>query len=44
MLLDRRLFQLDDAAFRRFARALDAPPAANPKLRKLLSTLAPWER
>lgn len=44
VLLDRRLFQLDDAAFRRFARALDAPPTANPKLRKLLSTLAPWER
>lgn len=44
VLLDRRLFQLDDAAFRRFARALDAPPTANPKLRKLLSTPAPWER
>jgi len=44
VLLDRRLFPLGEAAFRRFAKALDAPPAANPRLRKLLDRRAPWER
>ena len=44
VLLDRRLFHLDEAAFRRFAKALDAPPADNPRLRKLLAKRAPWER
>jgi uncharacterized protein (DUF1778 family) len=44
VLLDRRLFQLDEAAFRRFANALDTPPADNPRLRKLLASRAPWER
>ena len=44
VLLDQRFFQLDEAAFRRFAQALDAPPAHNPRLRKLLAKRAPWER
>lgn len=44
VLLDRRLFHLDEAAFRRFAKALDASPADNPRLRKLLAKRAPWER
>ena len=44
VLLDRRLFHLDEAAFRRFATALDAPPSNNPRLRKLLAKRAPWER
>lgn len=44
VLLDRRFFQLDKAAFRRFVEALDAPPADNPRLRKLFATQAPWER
>ncbi|MBL8138929.1 MAG: DUF1778 domain-containing protein [Acidobacteria bacterium] len=44
VLLERRLFHLDGAAFRRFLKALDAPPTANPRLRKLLATRAPWER
>lgn len=44
VLLDRRYFQLDEATFERFAAALDAPPAKNPRLRKLLSKKAPWER
>jgi uncharacterized protein (DUF1778 family) len=43
VLLDRCFFQLTDNAFRRFADALDAPPAANPRLRKLLARRAPWE-
>jgi uncharacterized protein (DUF1778 family) len=44
VLLDRRLFLLDDRAFRRFTAALDAAPAENPRLRRLLHTRAPWER
>ena len=44
VLLDRRLFLIDDRAFRRFTAALDAPPAENPRLRRLLRTRAPWER
>ncbi len=44
VLLDRRLFLVDDKAFRRFTAALDAPPAENPRLRRLLRTRAPWER
>ena len=44
VLLDRRLFHLDEAAFRRFTKALDAPPSDNPRLRKLLAKRAPWER
>jgi len=44
VLLDRRLFELDPGAFKRFAALLDAPPAHNPRLRTLLSKKAPWER
>ena len=43
VLADRRFFQLDDKAFARFMDALDAPPARNPRLRKLLRTAAPWD-
>ena len=44
VLLDLRLFQLDPRAFRRFTAALDASPAENPRLRRLLSRKAPWAR
>lgn len=44
VLLDRRLFLLDEKAYRRFTAALDKPPADNPKLRRLLASRAPWER
>lgn len=43
-LLDRRYFHLDDAEFRRFTAMLDRPPAANPRLARLLRTKAPWEK
>lgn len=43
VLLDRRYFALDEAAFRRFMDELDRPPAANARLRRALSTKAPWE-
>lgn len=44
VLLDQRLFQLDDRAYRRFAAALDAAPSENARLKRLLRTRAPWER
>ena len=44
VLLDRRLFLLDEKAYKSFTAALDKPPAENPKLRRLLRSKAPWER
>jgi uncharacterized protein (DUF1778 family) len=44
VLIDRRFFPLDEKAYKRFAAALDKPPADNPKLRRLLSSKARWER
>ena len=41
---DRRLFLLDEKAYRRFTEALDGSPADNPRLRRLLATRAPWEK
>jgi uncharacterized protein (DUF1778 family) len=44
VLLDRRLFLLDEKAYKRFQAALDAAPGDNPRLRRLLASRAPWER
>ena len=44
VLLDRRVFVLDEATWKRFTALLDAPPRDLPRLRKLLSTPAPWEK
>jgi uncharacterized protein (DUF1778 family) len=44
VLLDKRLFTVDDATYQRFVDRLDAPPLANPRLRALLHSKAPWER
>jgi len=44
VLLDRRLFLVDEKAYQRFTAALDRPPAQNPKLRRLLTSNAPWEQ
>jgi uncharacterized protein (DUF1778 family) len=43
-LADRRVFQLDDARWKAFMAALDAPPKNNPRLRKLLARKPAWER
>ena len=43
-LLDRTAFRLDAERFAAFIAQLDAPPAPNPVLRKLLATPAPWEK
>jgi uncharacterized protein (DUF1778 family) len=42
-LADRRVFQLDEAQWTAFMKALDTPPKDNPRLRRLLATKAPWE-
>lgn len=44
VLLDQRYFALDAETFKTFTDALDAAPADNPRLRRLLTTKAPWER
>lgn len=43
-LLDRRVFLLDDEAWQRFNTLLETPPRDLPRLRKLLTTKAPWEK
>ncbi len=43
-VLDRRLFLLDEKAYKRFTAALDKSPAGNSKLRRLLASSAPWGR
>ena len=44
VLLDQRYFNLDGEAFQRFLDMLDAPPADNPGLTRLLKTKAPWDK
>jgi uncharacterized protein (DUF1778 family) len=44
VLLDRLHFAVSEVAFRRFTAVLDKPPAANPKLRRLLQNTAPWDQ
>lgn len=44
VLLDQRLFLVDEKAFSRFAAALDRRPSENPRLRRLLSSKAPWDK
>jgi uncharacterized protein (DUF1778 family) len=44
VLLDQRLFVLDDKAYKSFVAELDRPPAANARLRRLLHSKAPWEQ
>lgn len=43
VLLDQRLFMLDQARFDAFTQALEAPVKDNPALRKLMTRKAPWE-
>lgn len=43
VLLDQRLFALDDARFDSFVAALDNPPAPGPKLRALLRRKPVWQ-
>lgn len=43
-VLDQTFLVFDEAAFRAFSDALENPPPANEKLRKLMTTPAPWDR
>lgn len=43
VLLDRRLFGLDEHRFEQFLALLDAPPQPSAKLHTLLTTPAPWD-
>lgn len=42
--LDQTVFQLDDEQMQKFLAILAEPPIAKPKLAKLLSVTAPWEK
>lgn len=42
VMLDQVFFQLDAEKFRQFTRLLDAPPARNPGLERLMAVKAPW--
>lgn len=44
VLLDQRLFLLDEQRFKQFTAALDKRPSDNPRLNRLLTTKAPWDR
>ena len=43
VLLDQRLFYLEEENFNAFQAALDEPLANNEKLKALLSETSPWE-
>ena len=43
VLLDQRLFVLNDAQHEAFSAALDNPPLPNAALKKLLASKSPWE-
>ena len=43
VLLDRRLFHLDETAYQAFVDALNAPTQRNPELKELLSRKPLWE-
>ena len=43
VLLDQVFFSLDAEKFRRFSKLLDAPPAHNPGLERLMAVEAPWK-
>ncbi len=43
VVLDQLFFNLDADKFRQFTAMLDAPPARNPGLERLMAVKAPWE-
>lgn len=44
VLLNQRYFALSTEEFKRFTAVLDRPPAANAKLRRLLTSKVPWDK
>jgi uncharacterized protein (DUF1778 family) len=43
VLLDQKLFRLDESAMQAFLAVLDNPPEPNARLRELMHRRAPWE-
>lgn len=43
VLLDKVFFRLDDRRFEMFMQQLDAPPAPNAGLERLMAVQAPWK-
>ena len=43
VVLDQVFFSLDADKFRQFTKMLDAPPAHNPGLERLMAINAPWK-
>jgi uncharacterized protein (DUF1778 family) len=43
VVLDQVFFNLDADKFRKFTKMLDAPPAHNPGLERLMAVNAPWK-
>jgi uncharacterized protein (DUF1778 family) len=44
VLLDQKLFSLNEEQYRDFINLLDEPPKPTEELRRLLSAKAPWEK
>lgn len=42
VVLDQVFFSLDTEEFKRFTEMLDAPPAPNPGLERLMAVKSPW--
>jgi uncharacterized protein (DUF1778 family) len=42
VVLDQVFFGLNEDKFRQFTQLLDAPPAPNPGLKRLMAVKAPW--
>jgi len=43
-LLDQTLFKVNPKVFKQFVARLDAPPAPNKKLHRMMTTKAPWDQ
>lgn len=43
VILDQQLISVDAERFQKFVDALDAPPATNPRLKRVLEHKAPWD-
>lgn len=43
VVLDQVFFSLDASKFKQFNKLLDAPPAPNPGLARLMAIKAPWQ-
>ena len=44
ILLDQRLFSLNEAEYNKFKAIMDAPITDNPAVKALLANLSPWEK